>query len=622
MNSDILANLNPPQQEAVTFRESPLLILAGAGSGKTRALTHRAAWLIKEKGIDPQNMLCLTFTNKAAGEMKERINKLLTSHITPNSSPITIPWAGTFHSFCAKVLRASGHHIDLPISFAIYDENDQLETVKEIMKKLSVATIKPHSALNAIEGAKQELIDSSQYQKLAYGPWQKKIAIIYLEYQKLLTQASACDFEDLLFNTITLFEKHPAILNEYQNRYSCILVDEWQDTNTAQYHLIKLLAQKNRHLTVVGDAAQSIYSWRGANFRNVENLSRDFPELTVINLEQNYRSTQTILDAAFHVISQNRSHPILKLWTEKGQGQPVLLYQSRDEMDEAAYVVNKINYLARTQSKTYNDFAVLYRTNSQSRVIEEAFLHASIPYIVVGGVRFYERKEVKDVISYLRLLMNEKDTVSFKRVEKLGKNRLKKFMDNLATGKSDEKSSTLELMDKILEVTGYLELYDPNDTEDTARLENIKELRSVAAEFSAPVEFLEQIALVENTRRAVVDHQAVTLMTAHAAKGLEFEVVIIVGMEEGLFPHSRSLENEEELEEERRLCYVGMTRAKSQLILTFSTRRLLFGQRASNLPSRFLADIPQNLTEIATEGIGSLTALTSLSWLEQLKKYD
>ncbi|MBI2405890.1 UvrD-helicase domain-containing protein [Candidatus Microgenomates bacterium] len=646
--STIVTNLNPRQQEAVTFLGGPLLILAGAGSGKTRVLTHRAAWLIKEKGIPPENLILVTFTNKAAGEMRERIKKLLT---TRHQSLITPPLACTFHSFCARVLRSYGEHIGVPRHFVIYDEGDQQEAIKEVLTKLGmgVTAIKPSSVLTVISQAKNEMVTAEEYAQLSRGEWQRRVAVVYQEYEKLLREVGACDFDDLLLLAIKLFEEHPDIRERYQNIYQYVLVDEWQDTNRAQYRLTKLLAGTHRNLTVVGDASQSIYSWRGADYRNIEYLMRDFPNITVINLEQNYRSTQTILDAAFHVISKNRTHPILKLWTENDKGEKITLYQAHSELEEAAFVVNGINRLMAQRSNgqivnentshsaiqpsnhlSYRDFAVLYRTNAQSRVLEEAMLHAGIPYVLIGGVRFYDRREVKDVLAYLRLLVNPKDSVSQKRAEKLGKNRLKKF--TTLRHSLDDKLTTLEILDSVLDTTGYLNLYDTDDPEDAARLENIKELRSVAAEFPDVYEFLEQVALVETaqTNKGVIRDAArlpalsksnggqVTLMTAHAAKGLEFPIVFIVGLEEGLFPHSRSQNDEEELEEERRLCYVGITRAKQKLFLTFADRRLLFGQRTSNIPSRFLSDIPEELFEQSV----SFTQTPTWSWLDKISYED
>jgi len=612
--TDILADLNPAQQEAVTFDHGPLLILAGAGSGKTRALTFRAAYFILEKKMPPENILLLTFTNKAAGEMKERIVKLLSnnlnSHLTPNTS--RPPYAGTFHSFCAKILRLEGEMLGIPSNYAIYDEGDQLEAIKEVLTKLHFSSkdYRPASVLNAISQAKNELISELEYPQYARGPWQKTVAEIYLDYQKFLRENSAVDFDDLIFKVVNLFRKFPEVLGKYQNKYHYLLIDEYQDTNHAQYVLTKLLAQRYHHLTVVGDAAQSIYGWRGANFRNLVNLKSDFPDLTIINLEQNYRSTQNILDVAYSIISHNTSHPILKLWTKNQKGEKAYLYEAESEVGEADFMVNKITELL--DKHKLSDFAILYRTNAQSRVLEEFFLHAGIPYLLIGGTRFYQRKEIKDVISYLRVMANPKDSVSYKRLEKLGKNRLEKFLSWLKemSQKGDfdlNKIDTLVLLDSCLKATAYLELYDPKVEEDLSRLENVKELRSVAAEFPNLRDFLENVSLVEQEylpEEPVTKGQkkeAVTLMTLHASKGLEFPIVFIAGMEEGLFPHSRSLLDKNELEEERRLCYVGITRAKEKVFLTHARRRLYFGQRSANMISRFIQDIPEELLEIINE---------------------
>ncbi len=593
--SDILTHLNPPQQEAVIHKEGPLLILAGAGSGKTRALTHRVAYLIQEKKIDPENILLVTFTNKAANEMKERVKKL---------TGIIPPLTGTFHSFCARILRREGKHLGIPPNYLIYDEADQLDTIKLTLEKLDIPTkyFKPASVLATISQAKNELISAMEYPQYAQGHFQKTVARIYLVYQKLLRDYEALDFDDLLFEAVRLFQKEKSVLGKYQERFRHILVDEYQDTNRAQYVLTKLLAKRWHNLCVVGDASQSIYGWRGADYRNLMNLKKDFPDLKIVNLEQNYRSTQTILDAAHAVISHNTTHPILKLWTMKKGGEPVSLYEAKSELDEGAFVVNMIAEQKLVNGVKCSEFAVLYRTNAQSRVLEEAFLHAGIPYVLVGGVRFYERKEIKDCLAYLRLLANPKDQVSYQRIEKLGKRRLQKFLD-FAEKIDLKKYPTIKILDKALKATGYLDLYDPEDEKDLARLENIKELRSVAMQFPDLPRFLENVALVEQDHlpehpaRNKEKKEAVTLMTAHAAKGLEFPNIFMVGMEEGLFPHSKSMMEKDELEEERRLCYVGMTRAKDKLYMTFARRRLYFGQRASNPISRFIADIPEDLLE-------------------------
>lgn len=588
---DILAELNPQQQKAVTYGDGPLLILAGAGSGKTRALTYRAAYLISEKGIKPENILLLTFTNKAAGEMKERIRQLVSNS----------PYAGTFHSFCARILRIEGEILGIPKSFVIYDESDQLELIKQIIKKLDlpIKDYKPNSILTTISEAKNELVSELEYPQLARTPWQKTAARIYLDYQQQLFNCSALDFDDLLFKTVVLFRKFLEILGKYQNKYQYILIDEYQDTNHAQYVLTKMLASRYQNLTVVGDCSQSIYSWRGANYRNLINLKKDFPGLQVINLEQNYRSTQNILDAANSVIRQNTSHPILKLWTENKTGEKIHLFEARNEVEEADFIVRQIQHSGRPLS----DFTVLYRTNAQSRTIEEALLYAGISYNLVGGTKFYQRKEIRDLLAYLRLVANLKDAVSFQRAKKIGKTRLQALLDWIEkTSGKKETLTTLDLFDEILNVTGYLDLYDSSDEEDFGRLENIKELRSVAAVFPDLNDFLENVALVEQGeyllgRNNDKNTKAVTLMTMHSAKGLEFPIVFIIGMEEGLFPHSRSLNDQDQLEEERRLCYVGITRAKEKVFLTYTCRRMFFGQFSSNEVSRFVLDIPEKLVE-------------------------
>ena len=593
MTSKLLNELNPDQQKAIIAIDGPVLILAGAGSGKTRVLTYKVAYLIFEKHIDPTNILMVTFTNKAAGEMKERIKKLV---------PGDMPLMGTFHSICAKILRSDGRHINIPINFTIYDEQDQLDVIKDIMKEADISTkdFKPHALLTTISEAKNELIGPLEYPQLARGHFQETVARVYLLYQKKLIESSALDFDDLLSKTVELFTKHPDILGKYQEQFQYILVDEYQDTNHAQYILTTMLSKRHRNITVVGDASQSIYRFRGADFRNITNFKRDFANVKEFHLEQNYRSSQTILDAATGVISKNTSHPILTLWTDKIGGDRIVLYEARTEHDEASFIITTI----LQANRPYTDHAILYRTNAQSRVLEEAFLRAGIPYILVGGTRFYDRKEIKDVLAYLKVLANPKDMVSYRRIEKLGVGRLKKFLTFADTVKTDNKLisfSTLELMDAILDKTQYLELYDANIEEEATRLENIKELRSVATEFPVLSEFLETVSLLEEkyTKKTQdnSNRNAVTMMTLHAAKGLEFPIVYIVGMEEGLFPHARALMDREELEEERRLCYVGVTRAKERLYLTYANRRLFFGTRTQNMVSRFISDIPEDILE-------------------------
>ncbi len=589
----LLDDLNPQQQQAVKATEGPVLILAGAGSGKTRVLTYRVAYLIQEKKIPPENILVLTFTNKAAGEMVERIKKLI------GNLP-TQPVMGTFHSFCAKVLRKDGKVLGLPPGFAIYDESDAMDAIKEAMGNLGIPIQKtsPHAVRTTISGAKNELISALEYPQYARGYFQETVAKIYLEYQKVLDRNYALDFDDLLLQTIKLFQTEVAILTRYQIQFQYILIDEYQDTNPAQYLISKYLANRHKNICVVGDASQSIYSFRGADFRNIVNFEKDYPSSKIFNLEQNYRSTQNILDAATAVISKNKSHPILKLWTDKTAGEKIEIVEVRSEVEEALFIIRVIRGFQAPL--ILSDFAILYRTNAQSRALEEHFLKAGVPYKLIGGVSFYARREIRDVISYLRLMQNPNDSVSLKRAEKIGKGRLNKVLEIYQEISSNlDQYSTQDLLSKILQKTGYLEYLDDKTEEGRTRVENVKELRSVAEEFPILVEFLENIALVENGntpgRKKVEEKEAVTLMTLHSAKGLEFPIVFMVGMEEGLFPHSRAMLDINELEEERRLMYVGITRAKQKLFLTYARQRLYFGTRSHNLVSRFLSEIPQDL---------------------------
>lgn len=592
MNKDFLNDLNPQQQKAVLQKDGPMIILAGAGSGKTRVITYKVIYLINED-IDPVNILSITFTNKAASEMKERIYKALSSlkiHVTPT--------VATFHSLCAKILRIDGKYIGISNKFVIYDTQDQLDVIKDVFKKLGISTkdFKPHSILATISQAKNEMIDEEEYKNIARGHFQETAAKVYRFYQLILKENDAVDFDDLILKTIKLFEKNPNILQKYQNKFHYILVDEYQDTNHAQYKLTKLLSQKYKNICVVGDFSQSIYSWRGADFRNLIKFKNDFPASKTFPLSQNYRSTQKILDAAYSVISRNKTHPILELWTENDKGEDLIIYEARNEHNEAEFIIEQV------ENKKFSEIAILYRINAQSRVLEEVFLHNGIPYILVGGTRFYERKEIKDVLSYLRLLENPKDMTSYKRLEKLGKGRLQKFLtyQEVFNQPDPNEKKTIDILDGVLKQTDYLSLYDENNEEDMQRLENIKELRSVAIEFPDLSQFLENVALVE--QEYMPDHpakdekkNAVTLMTLHAAKGLEFPVVFMIGMEEGLFPHSRSLMDKMELEEERRLCYVGITRARKKLYLTYARKRLFFGQKTSNMVSRFIMELPEEV---------------------------
>ena len=608
--NDILKKLNLSQQQAVRHTNGPSLVLSGPGSGKTRVITHRIAYLIDELKIPPTEILAVTFTNKAANEMKDRVKQLVKN--IPTSM-------GTFHYICVKILRESGGFIGISPNFTIFDDADSFRLVKDVMKELdiSVKNFSPGSVKGAIESAKNELVGPNEYANLAQGYFQEIVSKVYSKYQSDLHKNQGLDFDDLIFQTVIIFQKHPKVLEKYQNRWKYLLVDEYQDTNRSQYTFTKILAQKNRNLFVVGDASQAIYGWRGADFRNILNFSKDFPKVKIFNLEQNYRSTKKILSAATNVISKNQSHPILNLWTENPEGIPLILYEAKNEIEEAEFIIRTIEKLLTTnQGFSLKDFSILYRTNAQSRVLEEALLKSGIPYVLVGGTRFYERKEIKDIVSYLKLIGNPSDQISFKRVVnvpprgigpaalKNPKNpKLKEFKDLIKriTLKST-KLKTIDIIDIVLAETKYLEHLEDGTKEGASRVENVKELRSVASEFPKLVDLLENVALVEREylpkgsgRIVISEKEAVTLMTLHAAKGLEFPVVFMIGMEEGLFPHSRSLTDTHDLEEERRLCYVGITRAGKQLYLTYTQSRLYFGARTEGVISRFILDIPEEL---------------------------
>lgn len=626
--SPLLEGLNDAQVQAVLH---PLgkaaMVLAGAGSGKTKVLTTRAAYLIEEHHVPPSAIMLVTFTNKASQEMTKRVERLI---------GVGIPFAGTFHRLCARILRSQGKHVGIDPGFVIYDDDDQLSLMSSILKELGISTkeAKPRTVLSMISSAKNELLTPAGYSEIAKGSFQQLVARVYPIYQRRLKTAGAVDFDDLLMQTVMLFRQHPDVLAFFQHQFTHILVDEYQDTNTAQYELTKMLAVVHQNLFVVGDFSQAIYGWRGADYRNMLSLEHDFPTLATYKLEQNYRSTQSILDAASGVISNNTSHPVLALWTEKPDGEKIHLFEATRDTDEVTHVVRKI----REYRSTYNlsDIVVLYRTNAQSRAFEDRLIAEGIPYKLVGGVRFYERKEVKDALSYVRLLLNPRDEISKKRIEKLGKRKLATFMswigehqhkyvsDQPTTSTmSDEDvlhsllgeeltvqetvvttvpvQNALVVLDAVLEASAYLTTFDQHDEEELGRLENLQELRSLAAEFSSITSFLETIALVEQdaVRTEVVGNEtdALTLMSVHAAKGLEFAVVFMVGMEEGLFPHSRSLLDPAQMEEERRLCYVAITRAKERLHISFARRRMTFGTVNGAIMSRFLLEIPPEVIE-------------------------
>lgn len=613
MIQDRPAELNPQQIKAVEHFKGPALVVAGPGSGKTRVLTYRIANLIKKHNVSEQNILAVTFTNKAALEIKTRVNKLL------EKENIKLPWSGTFHSTCAKILRKDGYRIGISVSYVIYDTEDSQTIIKQIIKDFGIDSkqFNAGAVLETISSAKSELISPDEYFGYASGYFQKTVAQIFPEYQKRLQKNNALDFDDLLNETINLFRQELDILKKYQNLFLFILVDEYQDTNKAQYVLTKYLAELNRNIFVVGDTSQAIYSFRGADFRNIMNFEKDYPDAVVYNLEQNYRSTQIILDAAKNVIKNNTTHIPLDLWTDNNEGEKLICFRGISEKDEADFVVKKILEYSQ-QGKVFRDMAVLYRTNAQSRNIEEFLIKNNIPYKIVGGQRFYARKEIKDVTAYLRIIDNPKDTVSWQRiinvpprgigdksaetlkeggwnveeVETRSKLPIKKWL------KQKEKLSTLEIMEMVLEDTKYIKWLEEKEEDNLQRIENIKELKSVASQFSNLSEFLENVSLIESSNKANPEiSTGVTLMTVHAAKGLEFPIVFIIGMEEGLFPHANSMGDLNELEEERRLCYVAITRAMERVYLTHTASRLYFGSTQINLPSRFLDEIGTDLLE-------------------------
>ncbi len=583
MKKDIFNELNKEQQRAVQSINGPSVILAGAGSGKTRVLTYKVLNLIENHNVDPKQIMMVTFTNKAASEMKVRVKK-------------NLGFIGTFHSFCVKVLRQNGAEMGVLPNFIIYDGGDQEDIIKDIIKNLDLPKkYSPSYILNRISYAKNQLVDENNYERLFNDYSKDIVSQVYRQYQKKLEKNNALDFDDLIFKTVLLFIRNEKILANYQNIFRYIFVDEYQDTNHAQYTLTKLLAKKYSNITVVGDFSQSIYSWRGAEIKNLEKFKDNFPKAKTFYLEENYRSTQNILDFAHDVISKNQTHPILKLFTSNVSGQDVIVNRLENEQYEALYVASEAEKLGRSNNYDYNSIAILYRINAQSRVIEEAFLHLGIPYVLIGGTRFYERREIKDIISYIRLVVNPNDEVSLKRTIKIGKKRFdlfKKAYSELKDSKNDIK--TAEIIDKILQITHYAELYDKNDEEDVSRLENIKELRSVALNYPVINEFLEQIALVESeyseSEKRKKDGRGVYMMTLHQAKGLEFPYVFIVGLEEGILPHSRSIYDLYNLEEERRLFYVGITRAREKLYITHTQKRFFFGKRSTSQISRFLED--------------------------------
>ncbi|MEK4564052.1 DNA helicase PcrA [Alkalihalobacillus sp. FSL R5-0424] len=644
----MLSGLNPEQREAVTTTEGPLLLMAGAGSGKTRVLTHRIAYLLREKEVAPWSVLAITFTNKAAREMKDRVAGL----VGPIAEDI---WISTFHSMCVRILRRDIDRMGYSRSFSILDSTDQLSVIKQILKKQNIDPKKfdAKSILATISGAKNELQKPTEFSAKATGPFQEVAADVYTEYQKRLKQNNALDFDDLIMKTIELFKLVPDVLEFYQRKFQYIHVDEYQDTNRAQYMLVKMLGDRLKNVCVVGDSDQSIYKWRGADIGNILSFEEDYPNAAVILLEQNYRSTKRILDAANKVINNNGNRKPKNLWTENDEGQKIGHFSGSTEQDEAHFIVEQVKDAIQNKGFSYSDIAVLYRTNAQSRIIEEFFVKSNFDYNIVGGTKFYDRKEIKDVLAYLRLISNLDDDISLQRIVNVPKRglgattvdkvlayalqhgmsmhkalfevdemgvtaralgKLKEFRDLIANWVQMQDYLTVtELVEEVLEKTGYRDALKNEQTlEAQSRLENIDEFITVTREFEKRSEdktlvaFLTDLALVADIDQ--LDDQpeegpkdAITLMTLHSAKGLEFPLVFLIGLEEGIFPHSRSLFEQDEMEEERRLAYVGITRAEKQLFLTNARLRTIFGRTNANPPSRFIKEIPEEFIEVLGE---------------------
>ena len=638
-SAGLLAGLNPAQRDAVTHDQGPLLIIAGAGSGKTRVLTHRIAWLIADRGVSPFAILAITFTNKAAGEMKSRVAEL----VGPVADRM---WVSTFHSACVRILRRDGSRLGYRSSFTIYDEADAVRLTGYVLRDLDIDAKKfpPRGVHGQISTLKNELIGSQEAAERAANIYERRIADIYREYQRRLLAASAMDFDDLLVNVVDLFRRHPDALAHYQQRFSHVLVDEYQDTNRAQNEIILQLGALSHNVCVVGDSDQSIYGWRGADIRNILEFEEAFPETTVVVLEQNYRSSQTILDAANAVISNNLRRKPKDLWTDQGAGQPIVRYDAESEHDEAAYIVHEMSKLHEREGVTWGDQAVFYRTNAQSRIIEEELVRRGVPYRVIGGTRFYDRKEIKDALAYLKAVVNPADEVSMKRIVNeprrgVGETSISRldgwaaaqgvsFAEAMAgaeaAGVSGKAVGGIRdllgllaearqvvaagegpavVLEQLLDRTGYVaELEAERTVEAAGRVENLAELVGQAREYAEVDSFLEDVSLVADADEIDDSEGQVVLMTLHTAKGLEYPVVYLLGLEDGVFPHLRSLGEPDELEEERRLAYVGITRAQSRLYLTWAESRTLFGSSQYNPPSRFLREIPAQLVQHADNG--------------------
>lgn len=664
--NELLTSLNDRQREAVECTNGPLLVIAGAGSGKTKALTHRIAYLIQEKGVSPWNILAVTFTNKAAKEMKERVAKLIGARIPKSweeemqgtgasQSQVALPVMGTFHSICVKLLRKYAHLLGYENQFTIYDAHDQQILMKQLMEEHQIDDKKmnPKSVLGAISGAKSQMIDPKGYYQFTNSFFTEKVAELYEPYQKSLRKSGAMDFDDLLMNMVILLRDFPDVLAELQEKFRYIMVDEYQDTNHTQYVLIKLLAAKYRNICAIGDDDQSIYSWRGATIKNILDFEKDYPEAKVVALEQNYRSTQNILDAAHSVISLNKNRKAKKLWTEKEGGQMIKLWMARNERHESEMIAEEVTARLREhENPSYKDFVLLYRTNAQSRVAEEVFLRYGIPYKIIGGTRFYDRKEIRDVMSYLKILVNPRDSVSLTRIinvpaRKIGTKTLDILQHTAAVnglslfeameraqdipqlgGKADAILGFVKLIKKlmvhaseisaagvikyVLKDAKYKEFLNDGTSEGEERLENVRELISVAKKYDALEGgmslrvFLEEVSLISDVDQMEDNDNSVTMMTIHAAKGLEFRNVFVLGLEEGIFPNARSAMEPDQLEEERRLMYVAVTRARERLYLLHAQERMLYGEYKTNAPSQFVEELPEHLLEKNYMTTGSL----------------
>jgi DNA helicase-2/ATP-dependent DNA helicase PcrA len=642
---DLFTELNPEQRRAVETTEGPLLIQAGAGSGKTKSLTHRIAYLIATHRATPYNILAVTFTNKAAREMRERVAQLVGESAENRGF---MPYMGTFHSICVRILRMDGEHIGIPRSYVIFDESDRLSAVKRASKQLGVdeKAFPPRVIAGLISSAKNELATPADYDGAGGSPANRVASEVFPIYERILKDSGALDFDDLIGRTVQLFQSVPAIREKWQRQFAYIMIDEYQDTNAAQYKLIQLITNETNNIAVIGDDWQSIYGWRGADFRNILNFERDYPNCTVIKLEQNYRSTSNILNAAHGIIMKNQQRSDKKLWTVAGEGAPVQILQVGSERAEAEAIVRRIKTGVDSGMRQLKDFAILYRTNAQSRSVEEAFVQYGVSYRIVGGVRFYDRKEIKDLIAYLRLMYQPEDRISFERIVNVptrgvGAKSLQNFYEwyeglglrlsealaqaaNCGTVTGKAKKGLIEvgdilthlrdladdvppaaLIDSLVRRIGYLRFLDDGTPQAESRQENVKELMGVSQSYQeiGLDGFLEEVALISDLDTYDSDGNAVTLMTLHAAKGLEFPVVFMTGMEETIFPHSRALYDSSEMEEERRLCYVGMTRAREELYMIYATSRMLYGGMQHNTPSRFLSEIDASYVEETSTGV-------------------